>query len=318
MSHAPICCWCAYNLTGLTFPRACPECGQRIEEDPAIQEDRARAWFRSRRAWCWWLLPTARLPVGLWYVLHDAESIRTARRRVTRLIWLPAVATTLIVILGSGLELDFQVRSWFYRISDPQRRSIREESSVETDRLFTLNLHLRGLFSNQPANTVRVDERTPTGLRYSFPEVDVFAGLWAGMPWLILVLAYWPGLLLVRLVMARRAVRRHGRPSLRVSAASACSLVSLPLGVALWGWLLIAVLEMLSYLTLSPEVPLEWLVWIMAAIVWISAALCGVVVWPRLLALDRGRVFFAERGWWTLLFVVWSLGLPAWLMVRIL
>ena len=109
---------CGYSLRGLDLPHVCPECGQMA--DPEKQAAEARAWFASWRVWFWWWRPS-RAPTGACYVLHDAESVRIARRRGLLCLWLPAVLCFAVVIGASAVVVQNTYITRMYNGARPSR-----------------------------------------------------------------------------------------------------------------------------------------------------------------------------------------------------
>jgi hypothetical protein len=103
--------------------------------------------------WLWLFRRRSRLPLGLLYTLTDLHSIRRARRRVVLALWLPAILSTSIVLAGSSVTVEYDVRIWYHGRDDPQRTPLRDVSESERDVLYNFNFHLLLDFWFQPPSS---------------------------------------------------------------------------------------------------------------------------------------------------------------------
>jgi hypothetical protein len=303
-----LCFGCGYDLHGLELPRPCPECG--CVADPAAQAAAAREWFARRSANLKWLIQPRSIPASIWYVLDDAASVKLSRRRMVRWMWLPAAIAVVLVGVGCFVTVKHDVRTWYYERSDVERRAVRDMSRTETHRLFAFELHFGDLFFKKPATWVMVIERQRTGLGVSVPKrfnpMFVFWGCW---PLVVIVFGYLPARWLV-VAMTRLHARKHGREYRSTSARTVLSVMTVPLGVAEWVWVLAAVVygvgqifgrfDIIEYI-------LEGLV-LGAAGCWVLVSIVGFGVLVRA---DRASVVVRSRlvAWG--IAVVVSIGGPA-------
>lgn len=309
-SDNPFCFNCGYDLSGLELPRPCPECGRLA--DPERHAAEARAWFARSSANSIWLVRPHALPFGVLYVLLDNASTRLARRLAVRWLWLPAALTVVTVGLGCFVTVEYDVKTWHYVRSDPQRRPVREVSDSETDRLFDFNLHLfrGGFFFTKPVSWIEVVERRRTGIAVSVPDsVELMFVFWGCCPLLVVVFGYWPT---KKLVVARvlYRTRKRNQRSLPRAAETAWALIAVPLGLAVWVWFVAAIAHGICELF----VPNRW-DWSMAEVLlwaevgwWVLVCLVGYGVLARQ---DRSRIVSGSRiGLWVAVIIV-SLGGPA-------
>ena len=311
---SPFCFSCGYDLTGLDLPWACPECG--CIADPEAQTENARRWFAGRRIW-WWLTRTSRIPPGVCYVLHDATSRRLARRRVIVGLLLPALLTSLIVVAGTTIAIEYDVKSWYYDPADPDRKPQHVSDDRETDRLFNFNLNLhitpQDLLYPPPANWQKVKERTPSWIVfYPPPQLDSFAAMWCMFPWVFLT-GYAPCWFVLS-TLARRAGRRYARLELLSSVQAELSLPAIPMGIVSWGWLGLTLVWGIFCMS-SPFVPginvsMDALLWAWAVVLGITWVLVEIVVWPRMVASDRAGKIVPFPICVMLLLPVMSIGFP--------
>jgi hypothetical protein len=286
------CLRCGYSLTGLALPRPCPECGHPAEVGYEERARPVREWFSSWRAWGWCLRRSARVPAGLFYVLHDAAFRRTAWRRLLLVLCLPAILSSLIALGGNSVCVNYSVRIWWHNVHDPQRRALREETETQTDRLYGFNLHLPlfrgGLFFKRPSYWVEVEERKRTGLSLAKPDLDDPALIaWAVAPWALLLCGFVPGRILVWFLARRRTVRTR-YPAAPRASASALSLMAIPLGWSLWAWMLFAVLGGLDDLINLPRHLLS-VTFVVVGAAWVTGCILG---WVQIARLDASRFIF--------------------------
>jgi hypothetical protein len=299
MSDAsPFCFRCGYDLTGLTFPRACPECGHLVGADPWSAAS-VRSWFNSRAARWWWLRRPSRLPLGVWYVLDDPVSVRTARRRTLVLLWLPALLALLVVVAGNSMQMTYHTRVWYHRSDDPTRKPLRTIEEEDIDRLFHFNLRPGyDVFFRRPPDWVRVIDRTPVVLTFSRPQPDFITVGLLVLPSGFLLTAYLPGRVVGGL-LARRAAKRSRHVAFRGSARPACSLVGFVAGFVVWTWLLLLIGSACSFFWPALDDVADYAIaalFLLPGAAWIMT---GVVAWPRLIALDHAQVVIRGRWWLT-------------------
>ncbi|MCH8148044.1 MAG: zinc ribbon domain-containing protein [Planctomycetes bacterium] len=234
----PFCFECGYDLNGLQLPRRCPECGKLA--DPETQAAEAREWFARRSPRLMWLVRPQTVPLGLWCALSDATSAKLARRRVARWLWLPAILAVVTVGFGCFVTAEYTVKVWYYDQSDPERRSIHTVTKTETDRLFAVNLHFfrGGLFFQKPVTWVQVVERQRKSLGVSVPDnIDPYTVFLGCGPLLAVLFGYLPSRKLV-VAWVRYRAESERRDNLANSTHTSWSVMSVPLGMAAWAWLL--------------------------------------------------------------------------------
>ena len=240
-SEEAFCFFCGYSLRGLDLPHPCPECGEPA--DPERQAAAARKWFAGWRAWCWWLRRPSGRPAGSWCVLHDRDSVRVARRRGLLWLWVPALLSAAVAVMGTTIVVRYDVTAYHYRASDPKRTPWTRKQFQEDDRLYNRNLRLfrgfgwRDLVLRSPA-WLQAFERTKADIFFDPPpRLDAFAAVCAGMPIAWVLLAYSIPQLMVR-VLTTRAPVGQTRSAQRRSVRSLTSLVAIPAGLGLWCWLM--------------------------------------------------------------------------------
>lgn len=294
---SPFCFRCGYNLTGLSFPHACPECGEM--HDPLRDQRNARQWFAGRWSWLLWILRPSRTPIGLLYVLYDPVSARIARNRRLTWLWLPGILSTLLVLGGVCVKTQYDVHVWYYKNGDTLRTPQHSLHVKEWDRIYCQSWHpFRGDTDYQNAALwVEVVERTREGWEFGLPQrfnpIDGKALLYGGWAWGAIFFAYLPaqGILILN---GRRGGRARNHETRRSAATAIVGLpVQLP-GAVLWVWvgllLVIGISDALADDRLALMVRrLEgWpmLLWSVAAI----------LSWTKLLSLDRARKLFVARA----------------------
>lgn len=308
---SPFCYQCGYDLSGLELPHRCPECG--LLADPPKQSRAVNGWYAGWRSWLWCVTRPSRTPRGLCYVPYTPESIRSSRRRLLLLLWLPSLLAFLIVLIGACYSVQYDVKVWYYENSDPQRTPVRTVyPEAETDHFYNFNLYLfrAGLFFKQPANWRRVDERTPKHTSFSWPpEIDFMTIIFGSSPLIFLLTGY----LLCRLMVsrfARHAAVRINHPEIAPSTKHAAALVALPVGAALWSWVCFIVVVGLYQAGGSDDSPSEWphaVLFFLAAGLWMYSGLVG---WPLLIVADTAHEIFPARKAISVLLAVVHLGAP--------
>ncbi len=259
-----------------------------------------------------WLIRPRSIPVEFWYVLSDAASAKRARRRVACWLWLPAILAAVTVGVAHFVTVDFDARVWYYEQSDPQKRPLRDVMETDnTDRLFAFNLHLfrGGFFFSKPASWVEVVEPKRRSLGFSVPAgIEPLPFFWGCVPLGAVVFGYLPPRLLF---LARERHRASGRERHNVdrAAGTAWIVMSAPLGIALWIWLL-AILACVPWQLGGSE---EWYFSVIAGLTmaatawWALASLVGYGILARK---DHARLIVTNRlGFW-MVCVVLSLGGP--------
>ncbi|MCH8251101.1 MAG: hypothetical protein IID36_01470 [Planctomycetes bacterium] len=214
--------------------------------------------------------------------------------------------------LGCFVTVDYDVKTWHYVRSDPQRRPVREVSESETDRLFDFNLHLfrGGFFFTKPVSWIEVVERRRTGIGVSVPDsIELMFVFWGCCPLLVVVFGYWPT---KKLVLARvlYRTRKRNQRSLPRAAETAWGLMAVPLGMAVWAWFA----ALMGYGFCELLAPNNRCVFTIAVLLgtaeiwWVLVCLIGYGVLARQ---DRSRVVFGSRiALWAVVVIV-SLGGPA-------
>ena len=293
----PFCFWCGYDLFGLELPRPCPECGH--VSDPVRDQKEARRWFASPRSWFGWLFRPSKTPPGLWYVLDDTGSARVARRRCFRWLWLPVVLTSLMVVSGVFFGVEYDVKIWYYKQSDPKRTPLRVVHEKDTDRLFYFNLHFfrGGIFYSKPASWERVIERqNQRFVMTRYPaDKDVWELLLCGaLPWSALLCGYLPSRWCLSW-LSRRTLSSHRRHRLRRTIVTASSVAVPTFCATLWAWLGVGAVSCLATVSLSNEDLLDQGNFIMPAIPIAGWALASVTAWPVLVTRDRARRILPHR-----------------------
>lgn len=306
----PFCLECGYDLSGLQLPRRCPECGRLA--DPETEAAEAREWFARRAPKLLWLGGQETVPLGLSCMLSDVASAKLARRRTTRWLWLPAILAVFTVGFGCFVTVEYAVRVGYYDLSAPEQRSMSVATRTETDRLFALNLHLfrGGLFFRKPASWVEVVERQRKSLGVSVPDdIDPYALFWGCGPLLAVVFGYWPSRkLAVAWVRHRAGCER--RDDLANAIQTSWSVMSVPLGMAVWAWLLVLLVYGLVALSGSGGANGFLLVWLSLGAVgwWILVCLVGYGILAKQY---RPRFVIGTRiGLWGVA-VILNLGGPA-------
>lgn len=314
----PFCFGCGYDLTGLELPHCCPECGRY--GDPSHDAREAKQWFaRCRSGLLWWIRPS-KVPLGLFYSLHDPTSARIAARRRFRWLWLPAMMTSLVVFIGSFVAVEYDVAVWYYDKADPAKTPHADStgsaiayltpvSTTARERLFSFSFLRRGqhVWLGAPDGTVwmQVREQTRTGLVLTAPSN--FGALrlnldWGSLAWFTLVFGYLPTRSAIAL-FARRAGRLTGRVRARTAVATCLALVAPVLGAALWVWCVTVLAVGILLVFIPEEFLFGWLrgFFLVTAGLWIAGAIVG---WPLVISLDRARLIFPARAWMSLLLVV--------------
>ncbi len=304
----PFCFWCGYDLRGLELPRACPECGRVC--DRVRDEREAREWFAQTRSCLGGLLRPSTVPAGVCYSLNDAGSIKVAKRRCFRWIWLPLLLTCVVVAIGALVRVEWEVRISYHDSSDASRPPLRMVERLETDQPYGLNLHLfrGGLLFQKPVSWVKVVEKTRRRVFISTRAIDTFAAMFVVLPSCVVFFGYLPGrFLLIR--RARRMGVNRGIPELRESMGAVWAVPAPVLGMAVWLWFLCVV--SVGAHTLYPWSHDMGGVWsypvVVSAGLWIAYSLLS---WRALVRMDRAGKVFNNRPWAGLGLVAATLGGP--------
>lgn len=246
------------------------------------------------------------VPAGFWYVLSDEASTKLARRRMVCWLWLPVILAMATVGAGHFVTAECHVKIWYYDKQDADQKPIWVDTETETDRLFGFNLHFRGPFFTTPRSWVRVVERRPVSFSLSMPtEIDPMFIFWGGGPLLLVLFGYLPARM-TAVARARHRARRQGHANLADAVRAAWSVMSVPLGMAVWAWLLAAWSYGISELT-GAVAEAAWYLVVGAAGWWVLVSLVGYGILVRL---DRPRIVVGNRiGFW-LIAVILSVGGP--------
>ncbi len=307
-SLRPFCFRCGYDLTGLTLPRPCPECG--FTYDPVRDAEAARAWFASARS-LWWFVRPSRNPDGLFHVLHDAGSVRVARRRRFRWLLLPAILTFVTLLTGTMFVVEYDEKISYYEKGDPTRTPVSNRWYHESDRVFYYELKLfrEGLFFKKPPSWVRVTEVVNRRVVFVFPdELDPLPFFLNGAPCFVLLLGYLPAMFVIR----RRSGSRHlsvDRPEFTLSASSAAALTAPVFGAALWLFYAVVVAFGIATACLWADRTFEPAAYLVLGTggCW---AMAGIVGFPLLVSMDRARVVFPNRLWANVVLILAAVGVP--------
>ena len=286
------CFRCGYDLYGLALPHACPECGCIC--DPVRDEEDARRWFAD--AWCSlrWITRRSRTPVALCYALNDPMTGRLARQRRMVSLWVPAIMTSFVVMAGVLVLVEYDVKVAYYDKSDLDQSPLRVTNTEETDRLYSLNLHLfrGGLFFRQPATWGQTVEKTRTGLLLDFPHrLEPLVLLWGGAPLLALLCGYLPARYMV-VRSGRRAATVYSQPKIETAMQAASSLTAPVMGVVFWIWLIAVVTRGLLLVCFPAAAWIGWYLILGSGVGWLVVS---VAVWPALIMQDCARKIFPSR-----------------------
>lgn len=231
IAHSETCPVCGYDLTGLSIPCVCPECGR--ECDPPRDRAEAEAWFRSRQAlFCW------RPPPRFVRHLGDPACVWLARRRL--LIWLvlPLILGALVLLAAHTVVVTTRFESWWVT---PTGENFARRERAWDERLLSVNLFLEGLFGSSqfpvpPPGSVAAYRVVERSWAFDSPAAGdlLFLASYFGAPITTLALAPLVALPLA-LIMIEWDRRMRQSPTRRRAALSAITLMlpTYALGVAI-------------------------------------------------------------------------------------
>lgn len=161
----PRCPNCNYDLTGLDLPHRCPECGYLA--DPPAEREAAVAWYASWKG----LFFSAPPGMALAY-LGDRRCQRRARQRGVLLLLVPWAAATLLILLGTSIQVVRTHERWWEKAESPGKR-LHYRERMETDRLLAFDLHI-SLFDDFDLvrEGTRHDNTGRTSVRLTWPAPD--------------------------------------------------------------------------------------------------------------------------------------------------
>ena len=260
--------------------------------------------------------------------MHDAESVRIARRRGLLCLWLPAVLCFAVVIGASAVVVQNTYITRMYNGARPSRPVVTFEwAGDETV------LGVRGWRRNRKIQPQEVQDEfliqfqktrmrpiveiqgTRAGIQLDFPNIERRAALMWMLPILLVVLPYTLCRVLLR-VAPVRIPSSHGRRLVRRSVRSLSSLIALIgtvvvcmyllllLGTAIWQ--LVGPLEVVRLPRLPGEFSFREKLDLLSALFVVGLGLC----WFLLLSYDRAHVAFPRRWLTRAMLVAASVGGP--------
>jgi hypothetical protein len=292
------CFSCGYPLHGLGDAATCPECG--LQNETPQCNTMARTWLFQRWLTSRWLTQPGRTPQGLYYFCPDDKIRKRARRRCFIYLQLPCIFMFLLVGLSSLFEIERLDTSLWDRLrqSHPTPRVICEF------RPFTLRVQIF-------PNYARITQSKDAEFRLKFSPItypDLFMIMWIALP----VFAW--GANEVAFQVFIRRVRRPkcvSYTSSNYGAAICARILSAPLfGLALWIWVLAAIQKIVSsFLESANSSYKQYSAPLVAAaiVAWLLASAIG---WPRLLRMDRRRIFLQSVLWPSILLIAIQVLLP--------
>lgn len=311
----PFCFSCGYDLTGLSLPRPCPECGQLA--DPERQTEEARRWFASRRSWLWLFTRASKIPPAVLYALDDPTSVHLARRRMFIGIILPALLCTFIVFVGSTIGVKKRYKEWYYDPNDPDRTPRRVSIDTEVDRLYSFNLHFDLFGFRPPPSWVKESELLPgQSFTLNWPSryflIDPVTLIHFGPPWVILLFGYLPCRFIL-LGLGKRASPGKTGPRTSTSLKSGLVLPCAGLAVQNWSWVGAVVISGISDLvpisTASSYAIDDVLGYALITLVGVGVV-NAVFAWPHFIRLEKAGRLFSFRASSAMLLVFVNLAGP--------
>jgi hypothetical protein len=161
MPHCPN---CNYDLTGLDLPHRCPECGYLA--DPPAEREAAVAWYASWKG----LFFRAPPRMALAY-LGDRRCRRRARQRGLLLLLVPWAAATLLILLGTSIQVVQTHETWWEKPESPGKKLTYREWT-ETSRLLVFDLEIGPLFDFDFVWGATRHDNTRTSVRLAWPAPD--------------------------------------------------------------------------------------------------------------------------------------------------